>query len=185
MLNYSIMKIFFLILTLNLSQCRTENETAQSKEIYQVVQTVLQEFQGLDFVLCFKPLNYNEDSIVTNSTPLIEALDIDLIANFQEWTPTGDAVPIKVLLNNEDLDYMKSQIINRFEWEKEKLSVEVKSCENITYNIQLKFSKPMLNKEKNLSLVFLEKSSIADYSMSLILLKKENGNWKRLWSLGM
>lgn len=180
------MKIFFLILTLNLSSCRTENETARSKEVYHVVETVLQEFQSLDFVLCSKPLDYNENSIVTNSKPLKEALDIDLIANFQEWTPTGDAVPIKDLLNNKDLDYMKSQIINGFEWEKEKLPVQVKSCVKITDNIRLKFSKPLFNKEKNLSLVFLEKSSIADYSMALILLRKEkNGNWKRLWSLAM
>lgn len=179
------MKIVFLILVINLNSCRTKNVSPQSKDIYQVVETVIREFQGLDFVLCSTPLDYNANSVVTNSKPLKEALDIDLITNFQEWTPTSRAVPIKNVLTNEDLDYMKSQIINGFEWDKQKLPVKVKSCENHRFNIELKFSKPLFNNQNNLSLVFLEKTSIGDYSMSLILLKKENANWKRLWSLGM
>ncbi len=179
------MKIFFLILIFNLSSCRAEKQTARSLEIYQVVETVLDEYQGLDFVLCSKPMDYIDNSIVTNSKTLKEALDINLIANFQEWTPTGGAVPIKDIMKEEDLEYMKSQITSGFEWQKDKISAKVETCAKFSDSIRLKFSKPLFNEEKNLSLVFLEQSSIADYSMSLILLRKENGNWKRLWSLAM
>lgn len=179
------MKIFFLILSFNLSTCRAENESVRSKDIYQVVETVLDEYQGLDFVLCSKPLDYNVNSITTQGKLLIDALDLKLIANIQEWTPTGDAVPITDVLNQKDLEYMKSQINSEFQWDKEKFSINVESCQDHHFNIELKFSRPLFNREKNLSLVFLEQSSIADYSMSLILLKKENGKWKRLWSLAM
>ena len=179
------MKLFSLILIFNLSTCKIQTDSTRSTDIYKVVQTVLDEYQGLDFVLCSKPLDYDVNSITTQGKPLIEALDLDLIANFQEWTPTGDAVPIKDILNKKDLEYMKSQINSGFVWDKEKLSVKMINCEKITHNIRLKFSKPLFNKEKNLSLVFLEHSSVADYSNSLILLQKENGNWRRLWSLAM
>jgi hypothetical protein len=180
-----IMKLLLLFIIFNLSTCRTENQTTPSKDIYQVVETVLKEYEGLDFVLCSKPLDYNLNSITTQGKPLIEALDLDLIANFQEWTPTGNAVPIKDILNKKDLEYMKSQIPSGFEWEKEKLQVEVESCQKHRSDIELKFSKPLFNKEENLSLVFFEKTSIADYSNSLILLQKENGNWKIKWFLNM
>lgn len=179
------MKIFFLIIVFNFSSCKAENESGRSQNIHQVVETVLNEYQGLDFILCSKPLDYNLNSITTKGKALIEALDIDIIANFQEWTPTGNAVPIKNILNNEDLNYMKSQIISEFEWEKEKLSVKVESCQNNRSDIELKFSKPLFNKENNISLVFMEKASIADYSNSLILLKKVDGNWKIEWFLNM
>ncbi|WP_209309810.1 hypothetical protein, partial [Tamlana crocina] len=95
------------------------------------------------------------------------------------------AVPITDVLNQKDLEYMKSQINSEFQWDKEKFSINLESCQDHHFNIELKFSRPLFNREKNLSLVFLEQSSIADYSMSLILLKKENGKWKRLWSLAM
>ena len=179
------MKILVLLLVFNLSTCRAEKETAGSKDIYQVVETVLDEYRGLYFVLCSEPLDYNVNSITTQGKLLINALDLDLIANFQEWTPTGDAVAIKDVMNKKDLEYMKSQINSGFKWNKEKLSVKMINCEKLADNIRLKFSKPLFNKEKNLSLVFLEQSSIADYSMSLILLRKEDGNWQNLWSLAM
>lgn len=179
------MKLLLLFIIFNLSTCRTENETTPSKDIYQVVETVLNEYEGLDFVLCSKPLDYNSNSITTQGKPLIEALDLDLIANFQEWTPTGGAVPIENILNKKDLEYMKSQITGGFEWEKEKFSVKVENCLDHRYDIELKLSQPLFNKEKNLSLVFIEQSSVADYSNSLILLQKENDNWKIEWFLNM
>lgn len=162
-----------------------ENPVRQSESIYGVIETVLDEYQVLDFVLCSKPLDYDVNSITTQGKPLIDALDLNLIANFQEWTPTGGAVPIKDILNKKDLEYMKSQIKSGFEWDREKISIKMENCLHHHFDIELKFSKPLFNKEKNLSLVFLEQSSIADYSMSLILLRKEDGNWRRLWSLAM
>lgn len=185
MLNHFTMKLFSLILIFNFSTCKVQTDSSRSNDTYQVVQTVLDEYGGLDFVLCSKPLDYNVNSITTQGKPLIDALDLNLIANFQEWTPTGGAVPIKEILNKKDLEYMKRQIKSGFVWDKEKFSVKMINCEKIMDNIRLKFSKPLFNKEKNVSLVFLEKSSIADYSTSLILLQKENGNWRRLWSLAM
>ncbi|MHA6278801.1 hypothetical protein ACXYMT_01350 [Salinimicrobium sp. CAU 1759] len=179
------MKIFVLIMVFNLSTCRAEKETAGSKDLYQVVETVLNEYEGLDFVLCSKPLDYNLNSITTQGKPLTDAIDLELITNFQEWTPTGGAVPIENIMNKKELEYMKSQITNGFEWEKEKFSVKVENCLKYRYDIELKLSQPLFNKEKNLSLVFLEQSSVADYSNSLILLQKENDNWKIEWFLNM
>ncbi|WP_424492993.1 hypothetical protein [Salinimicrobium sp. GXAS 041] len=179
------MKLLLLLTIFNLSTCRTENEITPSKDIYQVIETVLNEYEGLDFVLCSKPLDYNLNSITTQGKPLIEALDLDLIVNFQEWTPTGDAVRIKDVLTKKDLEYMKSQITSGFKWDQEIFSVKMINCEKLTDNIRLKLSKPLFNKEKNLSLVFLEQSSVADYSNSLILLQKENNNWKIEWFLNM
>lgn len=179
------MKLFSLVLILTVSTCGAQSDSLRSKNTYQIIQTLLDEYRGLDFALCSRTLDYSTNRIVTNSKPLIDALDIDLIANFQEWTPTGDAVRINDVLNKKDLEYMKSQINSEFQWDKEKFSINVESCQDHHFNIELKFSKPLFNRKKNLSLVFLEQSSIADYSMSLILLKKENGKWKRLWSLAM
>ena len=149
------------------------------------METVLQQYQDLNPILCSKPLDYIKNSIVTDSRPLKEALDLDLIGEFQEFSPPVDDIPIEDFLNNKDLVYMKRQITSGFEWKTDNLPMEIDSCENNSDTIRLKFSEPLFNKEIDVGLVFLEQSSVADYSVSLILLKKEKGSWIWVWSLNM
>lgn len=179
------MKILSLILVLNLSFCRTDTQFQHSEEMYAVTKAILDEFQGIDFTLCSTPLNYTRNSIVTKSIPLKEALDIDLIEEFQEFSPPSDDILIDELVNAEELEYMKSQIKEGLGWKGEKLHFKVENCENNLSTNQLELSKPLFNEENNLSLVFLAKRTITEYSVSLFLLKKEKENWQKVWSLNM
>lgn len=179
------MKILFLILALNLYSCRTDNQYQQSEEMYAVTKAVLDEFEGFDFILCSTPLSYSSNNIVTNSIPLKEALDIDLIKKFQEFSPPGDDILIDELINVEELEYMKNQIKVDSVWNVETLHFKVGNCVNNSAFNQLKLSKPLFNEENNLSLVFLAKSTITEYSVSLFLLKKEKDNWQKVWSINM
>lgn len=168
------------------------NQTKQdTTNLEEIINLILKDYNGVKSVLiCEESLNYNSTEIVTYNMSLKEALDIDLIKEFQQYSP-GNNGKIEEFINKEDLEYMVKQIDSPINWTKEKLNKEIdfSLCnlekENTNCNnINLQISEPLFNSDKTYSMIFVAQGH-SEYIISLLLFQKTKNGWQRVISLNM
>lgn len=190
------MKLISILIIMNhLISCNsqvTNKETKlESTNLDEIINLILNDYKGVNsVVVCEESLNYNSTEIVAYNKSLKQALDIDLIEEFQQNSP-GNSQKIGKFINKEDFEYMRKQIDFPINWNGEKLNknIDFRLCnlekEKSNFNnLYLQISKPLFNKDKTYSIIFVAQSH-SEYIIKLLLLQKNKNGWEKVLNLNM
>ena len=98
----------------------TTSKINQDKnDICAIMSSILENYEGLDqVILDQQSFNYYETEIVAFEKSLRNALESNLIEEFQKYSPPANDQLISEVLSEEDLNYMANQMEERLNWKR-------------------------------------------------------------------
>lgn len=130
------MKIIPILIIVNfLISCGSLSIPSEIKQdsngLNEIVNAILKDYDGMNTIfLCERSVNYNTTEIVTHKRSLKQALRIDLIEEYQKYSPPNNDKQISEIISNQDLQFMRKQTDNTVNWQEINLigDVTITSC---------------------------------------------------------
>ena len=171
------LRLLYISIALIFLSCKSQSFN-DVNEIYNIVNTALNEYSSnYQFKLAEESNNYD----------IYRAFNV-YAYNYKKHKETGEIRPAPMVkkgtewvLNRKDIEYISKQMkqdSTKVKWNRDLIKAPQVVFETGKRIVQVKLSKPFLNKDKTKAVIFLDEVLPPEYGYGyLLLLKKVGDNW--------